>query len=28
MLAGQAPFAGETSSHIGVSILEKEPAVR
>src|SRR5256884_3791962 len=26
MLAGQAPFAGETSSHIGVSILEKEPA--
>src|SRR5436309_9999277 len=26
MLAGQNPFAGETSSHIGVSILEKEPA--
>ena len=26
MLAGQAPFAGETSSHIGVAILEKEPA--
>jgi eukaryotic-like serine/threonine-protein kinase len=25
MLAGQAPFAGETSSHIGVAILEKEP---
>ena len=24
MLAGQAPFAGETSSHISVSILEKE----
>jgi serine/threonine protein kinase/tetratricopeptide (TPR) repeat protein len=26
MLAGDAPFAGETFSHIGVSILEKEPA--
>jgi serine/threonine protein kinase len=26
MLAGQAPFAGETSSHIGVSILEIDPA--
>src|SRR2546427_4435553 len=26
MLAGQAPFAGETSSHIGVAILENEPA--
>ncbi len=26
MLAGQAPFAGETSGHISVSILEKEPA--
>src|SRR2546425_1655934 len=26
MLAGDAPFAGETSSHIGVSILEQEPA--
>src|SRR5258708_7419776 len=26
MLTGQAPFAGETSSHIGVSILEREPA--
>ena len=26
MLAGDAPFAGETSSHISVSILEKEPA--
>src|SRR5713226_6905841 len=26
MLAGQNPFADETSSHIGVSILEKEPA--
>src|SRR2546428_7507970 len=25
MLAGQAPFAGDTSSHVGVSILEKEP---
>src|SRR2546425_276249 len=26
MLADQAPFVGETSSHVGVSILEKEPA--
>src|SRR2546425_9881526 len=26
MFAGDAPFVGETSSHIGVSILEKEPA--
>src|SRR2546423_7012050 len=25
MLAGQPPFAGETSSHVAVSILEKEP---
>ena len=26
MLAGQVPFGGETSSHISVSILEKDPA--
>ena len=26
MAAGCAPFTGETSSHVGVSILEKEPA--
>jgi eukaryotic-like serine/threonine-protein kinase len=26
MITGQAPFTGETPSHLGVSILEKEPA--
>lgn len=26
MVAGCAPFTGETASHVGVSILEKEPA--
>ncbi len=26
MLAGQPPFGGETSSHVSVSILEREPA--
>ncbi len=25
MVTGRAPFSGETSSHVGVSILEKEP---